>query len=169
MLPGSGSGSFQIQRTASPAGGYNHFPVSLDGINRLSDVLRLAIGNLVSLAVLTPELLQITRDFIKEAAGYINELQKLGGGAVSDHTLNKMIIRNSSEALVRTKESLAQDDKGEGIPLYTFTMWFERFRKHLESVLAMQLRIGASDSTAALTDLCEKLTAISDRRISGTE
>ncbi|MCV3773699.1 hypothetical protein [Enterobacter sp. RD4-1-1] len=59
-----------------------------------------------------------------------------------------------------TKEALAQDDKGDSIPLYTFTMWFERFRKHLESVRAMQLRVGASDSTAALTDLCEKLTAI---------
>ncbi|MCV3773708.1 type II toxin-antitoxin system RelB/DinJ family antitoxin [Enterobacter sp. RD4-1-1] len=148
------------QRTASPAGGYNHFPVSLDGINRLSEVLRLAIGNLTSLAVLTREHLQITRDFIEKAAGYINELQKIGGGAVSDHTLNQMIIRDSSEAIACAKEALALDDKGEGIPLYTFTMWFERFRKHLESVRAMQLRVGASDSTAALTDLCEKLTAL---------
>lgn len=148
------------QRTASPAGGYNHFPVSLDGINRLSGVLRQAVGNLASLAVLTPEHLQITQKFIEEAAGYINELQKLGGGAVSGHTLNQMIIRDSSEAIVCAKEALAQNDKTEGIPLYTFTMWFERFRKHLDSIRAMQLRVGVSDSTAALTELCEQLTAI---------
>lgn len=148
------------QRTGSPAGGYHAFPASLDGINGLTGVLRLAIGNLGSLAVLTPEHLEFTRKCIDEAAGYINELQKLGGGAVSGHTLNQMIIRDSREAIVCAKEALAKNEKGEGIPLYTFTMWFERFRKHLDSIRAMQLRVGVSDSTAALTELCEHLTSI---------
>ncbi|WP_312629549.1 type II toxin-antitoxin system RelB/DinJ family antitoxin [Scandinavium sp.] len=148
------------QRTGSPAGGFHHYPASLDGVNRLSEVLRLAAGNLTSLAVLTPEHLQITRGFIDEAAGYINALQKFGGGPVSGNTLNQMIIRDSREAIVCAREALAQNDKREGIPLYTFTMWFERFRKHLASIRSMQLRVGASDSTAALTDLCEQLTVI---------
>lgn len=148
------------QRTGSPAGGYHNFPASLDGINRLSEVLRLAVGNLASLAALTPEHLKITRDFIDEAAGYINELQKLGGGAVSGHTLNQMIIRDSREAIACAKEALAYNGQGESVPFYTFTMWFERFGKHLENIRAMQLRVGASDSTAALTNLCEQLTAI---------
>ncbi|MEL5407764.1 type II toxin-antitoxin system RelB/DinJ family antitoxin [Serratia nevei] len=148
------------QRTGSPAGGYHAFPASLDGINGLTGVLRLAIGNLGSLAVLTPEHLEFTRKCIDEAAGYINELQKLGGGAVSGHTLNQMIIRDSCEAIVCAKEALAKNEKGEGIPLYTFTMWFERFGKHLENIRTMQRRVGASDSTAALTDLCEQLTAV---------
>jgi len=148
------------QRTGSPAGGFNYFPVSLDGVNRLSEVLRLAVGNLASLAVLTPEHLQITRNFIDEAAGYINELQKLGGGTVSGNTLNQMIIRDSGEAILCAKEALTYDEKGESVPLYTFSMWLERFRKHFESIRAMQLRVGASDSTAALTDLCEHLSAI---------
>jgi len=148
------------QRTGSPAGGFHHFPASLDGVNRLSEVLRLAVGNLASLAVLTPEHLQITRNYIDESASYINELQKLGEGAVSGHTLNQMIIRDSREAIACAKEALLQNDKREGIPFYTFTMWFERFRKHLDSIRAMQLRVGALDSTAALTDLCEQLTSI---------
>lgn len=148
------------QRTGSPAGGYNNFPASLDGINRLSGVLRLAVENLASLAALTPEHLKITRDLIDEAAGYINELQKLGGGAVSGHTLNRMIIRDSHEAIACAKEALARNEKGEGVPFYTFTMWFERFGKHLENIRSMQLRVGASESTAALTNLCEQLTAV---------
>ena len=148
------------QRTGSPAGGYNNFPASLDGINRLSGVLRLAVENLASLAALTPEHLKITRDFIDEAAGYINELQKLGGGAVSGHTLNRMIIRDSHEAIECAKQALAKDEKGEGIPFCNFTMWFERFGKHLENIRAMQLRVGASESTDALTNLCEQLTAV---------
>lgn len=148
------------QRTGSPAGGFNNFPASLDGVNRLSEVLRLAVSNLASLAVLTPEHLDLTRNLIDEAAGYINQLQKLGGGTVSGNTLNRMIIRDSIEAIVCAKEALARNESKESIPIYTFSMWFERFRKHLESIRAMQLRVGASDSTAALTDLCEHLTAI---------
>jgi antitoxin component of RelBE/YafQ-DinJ toxin-antitoxin module len=148
------------QRTGSPAGGYNNFPASLEGINRLSEVLRLAVGNLASLAELTPEHLKITLGFIDEAAAYINELQKLGGGAVSGHTLNQMIIRDCCGAIECAKEALAYNDKGESIPFYTFTMWFERFGKYIENIRAMQLRVGASDSTAALNELCEQLTAV---------
>lgn len=39
-------------------------------------------------------------------------------------------------------------------------MWLERSDKYLENIRAMQRRVGASDSTAALTDLCEQLIAI---------
>ncbi|WP_210487780.1 type II toxin-antitoxin system RelB/DinJ family antitoxin [Pantoea ananatis] len=148
------------QRTGSTAGGFNNLPASLDGVNRLSEVLRLAVNNLASLAALTPEHLDLTRNLIDEAAGYINQLQKLGGGTVSGNTLNRMIIRDSGEAIVCAKEALALNERKEGVPLYTFSMWFERFRKHLESIRAMQLRVGASDSTAALTDLCDHLNAI---------
>ncbi|MFK3843856.1 MULTISPECIES: hypothetical protein [Serratia] len=104
--------------------------------------------------------LAFTKKRIDETAGYINELQKFVGVAVSWHTLNQMIIRDSREAIACAKEALVQNDPREGIPIYTFTMWFERFRTHLESIRTMQRRVGASGSTAALTDLCEQLIAI---------
>jgi len=148
------------QRTVSPTGDFHTIPASLDGINRLYDMLRLAVSNLASLAVLTEEHLTITQGFIADAAGYINELQALGGGAVSADTLNQMIVRDATEAIACAEKALARNEQGAGIPLYTFTMWHERFAKSLESTRTLQRRVGASASTAALTELCEQLTAI---------
>lgn len=148
------------QRTASPAVNFHTIPASLDGINRLYDMLRLALSNLASLAVFTEEHLEITRGFINDAAGYINELQALGGGAVSADTLNQMIVRDAGEAIECANQALARNKEQQSIPLYNFTMWHERFAKSLDSIRTLQRRVGASESTAALTELCEQLTAI---------
>lgn len=148
------------QRNASPNGDFHSIPASLDGINRLYDMLRLALSNLASLAAITEEHLKITQGFIDDAAGYINELQALGGGAVSAETLNQMIVLDATEAIACAEKALAINEQKEGIPLYTFNMWHERFTKSLESIRTLQRRVGASESTAALTELCEQLTAI---------
>ncbi|EMW0831576.1 MULTISPECIES: type II toxin-antitoxin system RelB/DinJ family antitoxin [Enterobacteriaceae] len=148
------------QRVGTSAEGYQQFPASLEGINQLYSVLRQAVTNLSSLAVITPEHLDITRQFIAKAADHINALQVFTGNRISSNALNQMIIRDTTEAIECARQALAANASGEGIPMYTFIMWHERFIKLLDSIRAMQRRAGATDVTPALTDLGEQLSRL---------
>lgn len=148
------------QRMGSPAEGYQRFPASLDGINQLYGTLRLIISNLISLAVITAEHLEFSKQQINEAAESINTLQTFTGNGVSSDALNQMIIRDAGEAIDCAKQALIRDDHGNGIPQYAFSMWHERYVKLLDSVRSMQRRAGATEATLALTELCEQLAGI---------
>jgi hypothetical protein len=148
------------QRTGSPVEGYQRFPASLDGINQLYATLRLIVSNLTSLTVITVEHLEFSKQQINDAAESINTLQTFTGNGVSSDALNQMIIRDAGEAINCAKQALNSDDQGQGIPLYAFSMWHERYVKLLDSVRSMQRRAGATEATSALTELCEQLAGI---------
>ncbi|EKP0300223.1 type II toxin-antitoxin system RelB/DinJ family antitoxin [Aeromonas veronii] len=148
------------QLTDSAVGENKGFPASLDAINQLNSSLRLAVGNLASLAVMTPEHIEFTRKQVEESAKHINELQRFTGNSISGLALNQMIIRDANEAIHCAKKALEYNENGEGIPFYTFTMWHERFTQLLFSVRSMQNRAGATEATHALAELCDQLAAL---------
>lgn len=129
-------------------------------INQLYNALRQSINNLASLAVISREHLVISINSIREAEGFLNQLQAFTSNHISVDAFNQMIIRDALEAIMCAKMALARNNVGEGIPLYDFCMWHEKYYRLLDSITSMQRRAAMTDATQALSDLCKHLSAI---------